>query len=101
MATEKQLTAFQISLFCGTNTESTAEHTYSDTADGWEDYQIIKMPGFAGPQTIRLERLWNIIFTQQPACTEMEVFGPETIVKYSGTQKLKERFTIVAQLQYQ
>lgn len=101
MASDKQLTFFQIKIFCGKSTQDTEERSYSESADKWEEYRCIKMPGFDGTQTIRLDDFWLTVFSDQPEHLQMEVIGLESIAKYSGVQQLKETFTIVAELTYQ
>ena len=97
----QKLKIFKIYLYPlnNTNVEATAEYTGS--SNEWQSYRQIKLPGFDGSQTINLDDLWLNVFSNYPSNIQIDVTGIETIIKYSGTQQLTEKFTIIAELCYE
>ncbi len=63
-------------------------------------YQQIKIPGFDGAQVIQLEAFWNHVLAKQVTEVVFPVVGVETIVKWSNTRQIQEKFKLHAKLQF-
>lgn len=100
MSDEKVLERFSVEIFPGHRITGDALAHYTGTGDQWQQYDLIKLPGFDGSQTIDLRDFWHTVFQQQPTHYQVGVTGRETIVKWSDTQQLTEAFTLVAELSY-
>lgn len=94
------LDQFQARIFTGSRTTGEPETDFSGNGQQWQNYRTIKLPGFDGSQTLNLDDFWLEVFTHQSSEVTAQITGLETISKYSNTQQLKERFTIVASLTY-
>lgn len=106
----KELKYFEAKIFLGAEAIGEPETEFSGAAQTWQDFRTIRLPGFDGSQTLNLDGFWLKVFNHQATdiaklieiaeITE-ELTGVETITKYSNTQQLKQRFTIVASLSYE
>ncbi|OOY35762.1 hypothetical protein [Solemya velum gill symbiont] len=100
MTDYKQLMNFDLKLYPYHQVTSQYAGSFTGTGDQWKQYQTIKQPGFNGSQVIDLTNFWRIVIEHQPSHYQCDVIGLETIVKWSSTRQLKERFTLVAQMTY-
>lgn len=101
MAEAKEIKSFELELF--PHQKLSAEMVARFVGDGgdWQDYQIIKVSGFDGSQTINLTEFWCAVFEHQKCDYQRDVVGRETIVKWSDTTVLKEHFTLIATIAYE
>lgn len=101
MADVKTIKSFSVRVFPHQQLSAESVADFNGVGSLWQDYQYIKLPGFDGSQTVNLTDFWRAVFVHQPLHYQCDVIGCETIVKWSDTRTLKEKFTLIAEIVYE
>ncbi len=105
MAKVKQLSRFSLVIYpnaflLDSDTEFEPISQFEGDYSLLSQYQQVKIPGFDGAQTIRLEAFWGHVLPNQVTEIVFPVVGVETIVKWSNTRQIQEKFKLHAKLAF-
>ena len=89
---------FQLKVFRGKKVIEEPETTYSGCMDELTAYQVLKLAGFDGRITLRLDEFWNKVIQEDLVAYTTTLTGYETIIKFGNTMQLKEPFTVAVEI---
>ena len=89
---------FQLKIFRDKKVADEPEATYTGSMDELTAYQVLKLAGFDGRITLRLDDFWNKVIEEGLSEYIATLTGYETIIKFGNTMQLKELFTVVVDI---
>lgn len=90
--------SFSLRLYAGAKTTGDAEFESIIPYIKREEYRTLYLPGFDGRITIQLNDLWLQFENEELTTLTQEVTGYETIVKFSTTMQVENRYTAILEI---